>query len=188
MLHAEKSQGLADIRSHLKLNGSRKWGALRKQYDMVSEPTWWRWVREAKSQIGTNFFADSVRQNLGKSCSDSPGGDPQESDFLSAYIGLWSDASRLRTHALHVDGRVRNPAVLDRAIRIRLKLLRQGLELERQIFSARAQRAFYDALVEEIATESPALQRRIISRLRRFNGRLEKRDLSEARSDIDAGK
>jgi hypothetical protein len=184
MGHIEKSQGLADIRSHLQVHGSRKWGVLRKKYVTVSEPTWWRWVREAKSQIGTHCLAHSARQDLGKTRSASTEDDPQASDFLSAYIGLWADASKLRTYALHIDGRVRNPAVLGRAIRIRLKLLSQGLELERQIFSGRAQRAFYDALVEEIATESPALQKRIISRLRDFNSRHKTRELTEVRSDI----
>jgi hypothetical protein len=188
MIHPEKSQALAAIRSHLQLNGPRKWGGLRNQFGKVSEPTWWRWVREAKAQIGTHVLADSPRQTLSKNSLDSQGVESQSCDFLFAYAGLWADAAKLRTHALHIDGRVRNPAVLERAIRIRLKLLRQGLELERQIFSARTQRAFYDALMEEIATESPELQRRLINRLRAFNSQPKTREPSEARREIDARK
>jgi hypothetical protein len=61
-------------------------------------------------------------------------------------------------------------------------------DLEHQIFSVRAQRALYDALEEEIATESPALQRRIISHLRGFDSQPKTREPSEARSEIDAGR
>jgi hypothetical protein len=103
----------------------------------------------------------------------TPEGGDQRVDFLDAYHCLWADARKLRSHALYTDGRVRSPAVLDRAIRIRLKLLKQGLDLERQIFSARAQRAFFEALVAEVAAESPELRSRLIARLRDFNQALD---------------
>jgi hypothetical protein len=47
--------------------------------------------------------------------------------------------------------------------------MQQGLELERQIYSANAQRAFFAALVAEIVAESPEIQRRMIKRLQSFD-------------------
>lgn len=163
MIHPQKSLALADIRAHLQENGSKKWGALRTRIDFVGPATFWRWIQETKAQIAPELLGGSARRR---------GGEPRF-DFLSAHHGVWADAMLLRTHALHQDGNVRNPALLDRCIRVRLKLLRQGLDLEARIFSAGAQRAFYDRLVAEIAAESPALYKRLISRLRAFSSQFD---------------
>jgi hypothetical protein len=169
MVHPRKSQALADIQAHLLRNGSRNWGSLRRQMDFIGPATFWRWVRETKEgQLGRQLTVGSSRQELGEHLLASSESSVQRIDFLSVYSGLWADATKLRAHAFHADGRVRNPATLCRAIKVRLKLLRQSLELERLIFSARAQRAFYDALVEEIARESPEVYRRLVTRLRGF--------------------
>jgi hypothetical protein len=158
MIHPQKSRALVDIRAHLQENGSKNWGALRTRLDFVGPATFWRWIRETKAQIAPELLGSSARRRGGES----------RFDFLGAYHGLWADAMELRTYALRQDGHVRNPALLDRSIRVRLKLLRQGLELEERVFSAGAQRAFYDGLVAEIAMESPALHTRLVSRLRGF--------------------
>jgi hypothetical protein len=54
------------------------------------------------------------------------------------------------------------------ATRDRLKLLKQAVKLEQQILNVTAQQAFYEALVAEIAAESPEVHRRLITRLRGF--------------------
>jgi hypothetical protein len=171
MMHPRKSQALIDIRAHLQENGSKNWGALQARLEFVGPATFWRWVRETKAQIAPELLGGTSRRR---------GGEPRF-DFLSAYHGVWADAMMLRTHALHQDGNVRNPALLDRCIRVRLKLLRQGLDLEARIFSAGAQRAFYDGLVAEIAAESPALHKRLISRLRAFRSQFDAERSTEAR-------
>ncbi len=111
---------------------------------------------------------------------------PCRFDFLSAYHGLWADATKLRIHALNREGHVRNPAVLDRAIRIRLKLLSQGIELEARILSAGAQRAFYEALIAEIADESPELHRRLVNRLRDFSDQFASQQSRKRETPVDA--
>jgi hypothetical protein len=184
MVHIRKLQALADIRSHLQLHGSRNWGSLRMRYDDVPPATWWRWIRREKTRLGTQNLASAGQQKLtahatndaycavrGEGAATMAAGvlPGAHVDFLAAFRGLFADATRLRNHALHIDGRLRDPAVLDRSIKIRLKLIKQGLELERQIYSANAQRAFYAALVEEIVAESPEVQRRMIERLRTFD-------------------
>jgi hypothetical protein len=87
---------------------------------------------------------------------------------------------------MHRDGNVRNPALLDRSIRVRLKLLRQGLELEARIFSATTQRAFYEALVAEIAAEAPELHKRLVDRLRGFSGQFDMQQSGDAPSAVEA--
>jgi hypothetical protein len=176
MIHPLKSQALADIRAHLQESGSKNWGALRTRLNFVGPATFWRWVRETKTQIVPELIGGSARRR---------GGEPRF-DFLSAYHGVWTDAMMLRTHALRQDGNVRNPALLDRCIRVRLKLLRQGLDLEARIFSAGAQRAFYDGLVAEIAAESPALHKRLINRLRAFSSQFDAERSGEVRDEGEA--
>jgi hypothetical protein len=173
MVHPQKSQALAEIRAHLQANGPRDWDSLRHRMNFIGPATFWRYVSQVKAQIPPELIATSTRQRVGDHASTSHRAG-RRFDFLGAYHGLWADATRLRSHALHSDGNVRNPAILDRAIRIRLKLLRQGLELEARIFSAAAQRAFYDGLVAEIAAESPALHKRLVSRLRGFSSQFDR--------------
>jgi hypothetical protein len=90
-------------------------------------------------------------------------------DYLAALRILYHDANMLRAHALNVDQSVRNPAVLDRSIRTRLKLLSQAVRLERQIQDLVCVQNFFDAIVDEIAAEAPMAAHRIIGRLRNLN-------------------
>jgi hypothetical protein len=168
MIHTERSRAHADIQSHLELNGSRKWSCLRKQYETVSEPTWWRWVREAKAHVGAQNLVPGEEAQAKRVPSQANFGVPRF-DFLAAFHSLFADAMALRAHALDRDGRVRKPDVFDRAMKMRLKLIGQGVKLTQQILDARAQQTFYDALIGEIAAESPEVQRRLITRLRAFN-------------------
>jgi hypothetical protein len=177
MDHPQKSQALVDIRAHLQESGSKNWGALRTRLDFVGPATFWRWVRETKARIAPELLGGSARRRSGEA----------RLDFLGAYYALWADAVKLRTHSLHNNGNVRDPGLLDRSIRVRLKLLRQGLELEARIFSAGAQRAFYEALISEVATESPALHKRLASRLRRFSSEFDV-ERSEDPPEVEARK
>ncbi len=183
MIYDDRAQLRADIRAHLLANGSRNWRLLRYRYSAVPPTTWWRLIAREKARIGTQHLVSSDEKIVtaralsaaegelkGIGASTLPAGVPGgRFDFLASFHNLFADATKLRAHALRADGSVRNPILLDRAVKLRLKLIRQGLELERQIYSANAQRAFYDALVAEIAAESAEVQRRLITRLRDFN-------------------
>ena len=164
MIHPQKSQALVDIRAHLQENGSKNWGALRTRLNFVGPATFWRWIRETKAQIAPELLGGASRRR------------PNEPrlDFLAAYHGLWADAMMLRSHGLRHDGNnVRDAALLDRSVRLRLRLLKQGLALEAQIFSAGAQRRFYDGLLAEIGKESPELCTRLLNRLRGFGSQFD---------------
>ncbi len=189
MIYDDRAKLRADIRAHLVANGSRNWRLLRYRYSAVPPATWWRLIAREKARIGTQHLvtsddkivtarawsaAEGELKGIGASTlvAGVPGG---RFDFLAAFRNLFADATKLRAHAFRADGSVRNPILLDRAVKLRFKLIRQGLELERQIYSANAQRAFFAALVDEIAAESPEVSHRLISRLRAFNRQFDTR-------------
>jgi hypothetical protein len=181
MVHPKKTYALGEIRAHLQQTGCRDWDSLRRRLNFIAPATFWRYVKRVRAQTPPELIASSGPR-LGNRLSRSPGTD-RRFDFLGAYQGLWADATRLRSHALDSDGNVRNPAILDRSIRVRLKLLKKGLELEARIFSGGAQRAFYDGLVAEVAAESPALYARLVSRLRGFSNRFDTEQAGSAQRE-----
>jgi len=172
MVHINKQRALTDIRLHLRLSGSTKWASLRNTYAAVSEATWWRWVRRAKAQIGSQGLRAKIKQGIGSidgTLGDRPGGIVYGGlgrlDYLGSLHQQFADAEKLRLRALNADGSVRDPNGLDRAIRVRLKLLSRSVKLEARIYAVKQVQKFYDALLAEIAQESPDLQRRIANRL-----------------------
>jgi len=174
MICAEKSVALQHISRHLVAHGSKKWKGVRANFPTISESSFWRFVREAKAQMGEQNLADTMEKSL-SACelvdrseaigSSAALGGP---DYLAALRSLYRDTMMLRTHALNADQSVRNPAVLDRSIRTRLKLLAQAVRLERQIQDLVCQN-FFNAVVDEVAAEAPGAAHRIIERLRRLS-------------------
>jgi hypothetical protein len=91
---------------------------------------------------------------------------PRRFDYLANFRQLFADATALRAYALNADSSIKFPVIFDRALRVRLKLISRAVRLTRQIYEGRNVQIFMDALVNEIALESPELQRRLIARLR----------------------
>jgi hypothetical protein len=170
MVRIDRRQAFADIRTHLQRNGSRNWAAVRERYSSVSPATWWRLVRTVKEQAGIKQVISSRRRSLVEPVAARQYRRGRGFDLLAAFHSLFADAERLRAHCLDGDGGLRNPVIFDRSIRTRLKLLKQAVKLEQQILNVTAQQAFYEALVAEIAAESPEVHRRLITRLRGFAG------------------
>jgi len=79
---------------------------------------------------------------------------------------VYRDAAALRAQASNADGSIRNAALFERSLRVRLALLRRGAKLAKDFADARRAKAFFDIIVEEIALESPELRLRLIARLR----------------------
>jgi hypothetical protein len=125
-------------------------------------------VRAVKEQVGVEHVISSRRQSLVDPAATRQYRRGRGFDLLAAFHSLFADAERLRAHCLDGDGGLRNPVIFDRSIRTRLKLLRQAVKLEQQILNVTAQQTFYEALVAEIAAESPEVHRRLITRLRGF--------------------
>jgi hypothetical protein len=171
----EKNSALEDISQHFAVHGPKKWKGVRTRYPTISESSFWRLVREAKAQCGERELANAVGRNLTEYALAETGDalDPKPTrggcDYLAQLRGLYRDANRLRAHALNADESVRNPAALDRSIKIRLKLLSKGVRLEQQIRELVRMQNFFDAVIDEIAAEAPGTARRVVDRLRGLN-------------------
>jgi hypothetical protein len=144
----------------------------------VSSATFWRAVRQAKSDLAAEdmrLVCQGIQTRSVFVGRDPLAGDPVVADdrgvppridFLAAYRQLFADTVALRAYALNPDGTVKRPLILDRAIKTRLTVISRSVKLLRQVYEVRNVQIFMDALVEEIALESPDLQRRILARLR----------------------
>lgn len=169
MTHQMSSRARADIAAHLQVHGARNWTMVRGQYRSIPHATWWRLVRRVKEEAGLGHLIVARRDFTARPPAARRRANGVEVDLLAALNGLFADAAQLRSHCLDSDGRLMNPVIFDRAIRTRLKLLKQAVKLRQQILSVTAQQRFYEALVFEIAAESPETCRRLITRLRDFN-------------------
>ena len=169
-----------DIRRHLVATGSKHWRQVRERH-RGSEATFWRAVREVKAEAANSNIRAVVCAHTAvvRAAPLSPlpeclppaamGSEarPKHFGYMRAYMELFADVDALRACALTADGVIKKPAVFDRALRTRLKVLVAALRYERQVYDLRRVQSFVDALMEEIAIESPDLQRRLVARLRR---------------------
>ncbi len=178
MICPEKYVAIADIRRHLATVGSKRWQLVRARYPRISSASFFRYVREAKS---SEFFDENVRVMscrpvstpsvpshvmYGELAVADTDPVPRRFDYLANFRQLFADATALRAYALNADSSIKFPVIFDRALRVRLKLISRAVRLTRQIYEGRNVQIFMDALVNEIALESPELQRRLIARLR----------------------
>ena len=172
----EKYVAIADIRRHLTTVGSKNWRVVRARYPRISSASFFRYIREAKANefIDENALVLSHRPSIpdrhqlisSELAVANTDPVPHRLDYLTNLRELFADASALRAYALNDDLTVKFPLIFDRALRIRLKLILQAVRLTRQIYDGRNVQKFMDALVDEVALESPELQRRVIGRLR----------------------
>jgi hypothetical protein len=176
MTRIDRNMALEAIQNHLAAHGARRWSVLLKRFPGVSQSSFWRWVKLAKAQrgqaqlIACNEWAVShLAERTGDDYGD--GGAIERTHrgpnaYALSYRQLYADAMRLRSHALRPDGSVRYSLALDRSVRTRLKLLLQGVRLEREMLALAEPKRFFEAVLAEVAQESPDLQRRIADRLR----------------------
>jgi hypothetical protein len=174
----DKYQVLDAMREHIAKFGSRDWRRLRTRFPHVSEPTWWRWVREAKTSIGFQHCAQQNDLSADPPLPPESGGSgevPAELsrpasavpfDYMALHRQQLADAQMLRSHSLNSDGTIRNPTTFDRSIGLRIKLLARAFKFEQQIFDLRQSQKFFAAVVTEIGKASPELQKKVIDRLR----------------------
>jgi hypothetical protein len=96
-------------------------------------------------------------------------------DFFTELNLLFRDARFLRDSAVRKDGdgeRITNPRTFDRSISRRLEILATTIETQKQLWDLKTMEEFYNALVEEVAAESPECARRIQARLAARNVQL----------------
>lgn len=179
----DRQEVLNAIREHLMTHGSREWGELRKRYASITEPTWWRWVRETKMQMQSQqlaipqshkaVFVAGPRSSEPPALGDlvanvlAPGG-IRDMDHVGLYQGLCEDAERLRLYALNPDGSIRHPNAFERALKLKAKLTIEGAQVIDRMHGVKSALAFYDALLAEVSKEVPEVRRRVMDRLHVF--------------------
>jgi hypothetical protein len=168
-----------DAKKHIAAHGSKRWRVVRARHPGVSESTFWRAVRSAKSELanedmrtisehGIRAHADR-EDGSGVVAAGGAQGVPLRVDhWEAAHRQLFADVWALRQSALNADGSLRLPAVFDRSIRTRQSLIARSVKLRAQIYSIQNVRIFVDALIREVQLESPDLQRRLLARLRQL--------------------
>jgi hypothetical protein len=181
MICAGKYAAIDDIKRHIVTVGSKRWGVVQARHRNVSPASFWRYVREAKRDLAAEDLR-VVYEQAGRSsppCPDQGGGSrdvaaleangvPRRIDYLAAYRQLFADVGALRESALNPDGSIRSPMIFDRSIKRRMSLITRSVKLTQQIYAVRNVQVFMDTLIDEIATESPELQRRFLARLRQL--------------------
>jgi hypothetical protein len=179
MSNFERSQAINDIRDHIMTHGSRRWRLLRSRYPTVSEPTFWRWVRAVKEEFGCGVRAQPEEGSELQKALVEKTPDPAATARGSAVGGgplrfaelqdLHHDAALLRGHALTADGRIRDPALFHRSMKLRMAILERAVKLQSLIFENYRAGAFFGSVLREIGEEAPELQRRVTARLTRLD-------------------
>jgi hypothetical protein len=179
MSGVNKDEILNEIREHLLTHGSRNWGQLRERYAGMSEPTFWRRVREAKALMRGQQLAIPQSRNVvfvegpkaygppapGVVAANVLAGGVRDVDHVVLYQGLYDEAEKLRFYALHPDGSIRYPNAFERAVKLKARLTMQGAQVISQMYGIKSSLAFYDALVAECALEVPDIRKRLMDRL-----------------------
>ncbi|MEY8688481.1 MAG: hypothetical protein AB9M53_01200 [Leptothrix sp. (in: b-proteobacteria)] len=94
-------------------------------------------------------------------------------DFAVEIHKLYADAMLLRAYTVKTgdDGveTIKNPVLFERQISRRTSLLETTLRTMQEMWDLRTMQGFYEAIIEEVAQESPECQKRILERLQKLN-------------------
>ncbi len=158
----------------------------RKEYPSIPNATWARWRQAAIGNISeANLEAlggltSEVRaqipplHELTQVVEDPVPAAHKALRFWEMLEQLEEDAELMRQYAITkgTDGKVklRVPPALRDAHRMRCDLIRLALQQAEVAWSAERAATFYQAIIDEIGTESPECQRRIMERLQRVQG------------------
>jgi hypothetical protein len=180
MICVGKGAAIDDIKRHIVAVGSKGWAVVQARHPSVSPASFWRYVREVKGDLAAEDMQVVCEQGVRSPPSpDQVGGSgdiaelgahavPRRIDYLAAHRQLFADVGALREFALNPDGSIRSPLIFDRSIKRRMSLIARSVKLSQQIYAVRNVEMFMDTLIDEIASESPELQRRVLARLRKL--------------------
>lgn len=184
----KKETALQEIREAVKTHGEAVGLKLmRERYSDVPRSTWKRWmdelcmspkekaVREAKTAAAHLPAAPSPAY-----LAEKPVEARRNIDFMTRLEDLYHDAELLRAYAVvkgyDTDGnevsKIKMPTFFAQSIKLRADLLDNAVRTIQQVYDLRRQQAFYDAILDEIAAESPDVAHRITERLARLNNEL----------------
>lgn len=184
----KKDTAIQEIREAVKTHGEAVGLKLmRERYSDVPRSTWKRWldelalspkevaVREAKGVAAHLPAAPSPAY-----IAEKPVEARRNIDFMTRLEDLYADAEMLRAYAVtkgyDVEGneitKIKVPTYFAQSIKLRSDLLDNAVRTIQQVYDLKRQQAFYDAILDEIAAESPDVARRITERLARLNNEL----------------
>lgn len=178
---AQKSKAFVEIANHIKNVGDEGWEQLRKKYPKVPRSTWYRWVQSVKRTLGTDKQDLDEAARVALEAADHLPAAPSPSyvakaganaksnmDFMQRLDQLYSDSEMLREFAVR-DGKVVSPKFFGHSITLRRGLLETALKAMSEVWDLRQMQNFYDAVLDEVAKESPECAQRILDRLRTMN-------------------
>jgi hypothetical protein len=155
------------------------------QKDFLDVPTssFWRYVKKAKEQlerpVAPNVAADlfSLQQRTGE--RPEPWNKPELNSAFrllkhaQRFYELNADILALRQHALDMDGRIRDPQLFAKTIRLRNQLLKDELNVVDGVRETDLNTKFFDAVIEAVAKASPEVAKAIMISLYERNEKIE---------------
>lgn len=188
-----RDEAMDAIRAHLATHGKTGLSDLREtRWGHVNPKTWYAWVATAKSPKVTPQALADARRVLASAIDDpealgravgavlpaipspasiaamSPGEARRSLNLFARWETLWQDCEMVRSYAVKTTDSGESIRLLKafcQSISMRGHILRSLMEALGQLWSIRRMQDFHDAVVDEVAKESPECAARILARL-----------------------
>jgi len=167
------------IIGHLKTVGASDWEEVQKDFLDVPTSSFWRYVKKAKEQLESPVAPDVAADLFSRKEPAGERPEPWDKPELNAtfrllnhaqrFYELYADILALRQHALDADGRIRDPQLFAKAIRLRNQLLNDELNVVDGIRETNLRTKFFDAVIETVAKASPEVAQAIMISLNQLN-------------------
>ena len=103
--------------------------------------------------------------------------------FAAKFAALWADVEVMRNSAVRrtdEGARVRDPAMLERAIKFQSELMVLSIETMKEVADLTVSTNLWQAVVDEVAAESPDCALRVMRRLQRLSDERKASDAAKA--------
>lgn len=178
---ATRQMAMVDIAKHLKEHGDVNWSAVREKYRDVPSSTFHRWVKTVRDSLRGDNGELTAAASIALEASDHIPAAPSpdyiaksgqagraQIDFMARLDQLYSDAELLREFGMR-DGKIVSPKYFAQSVMLRKGLLETALKAMSEVWDLRQMQAFYDAVIEAVAEESPETAQRIMDKLKGLN-------------------
>lgn len=188
---AERDEAMVIIREHLATKGEDGLMEIWEgQFPQVKRATWYSWIANAKKRPVSPEAIEEARQLLKRSIDDpnllrgaiatvvppapvtlaeiGPHEARRSLNLFARYEQVWKDAELLRAHSLKVINDEEAIKLLKSFIasaNMRISVLRDLMTAQEKLWNMRQMQEFHDAIVDEVAKESPECAARIIARI-----------------------
>lgn len=181
MVDSERAELMRAIASHLRDNGAGNWNKLQGRFPLVPAATFWRYVRKVRTSETDRIALGQARQRLADhvalqvhNAADQQISGAELPSVASGWKQLnllrhleqaFADIDALRAFA-RSEGQISHPHFFAQTIGMRDRTVATALRCAESIWDVQRMWDFYDVLVEEVASESPEVARRITQRFR----------------------